>query len=71
MLLTVPRFDCQSESSRGQYADLGHGDAGGRRVDLLERRTHRWIVIDGVLKRLLQGQPDGWRWLRWRLCTLR
>ena len=64
MLLAVPRFDCQSESSRGRYAGFRNADAGGRRIDLLDGRLHRWIVIDGVLQRLVQRQHRRWSLLR-------
>ena len=47
---------CQSESSLGRYADFATLTPARRCVDLLERRTHRRIVIDGVLQRLLQRQ---------------
>ena len=60
MLLAVPRFDCQSASSRGQIAGLRDADARGRRVHLLERRLDRRIVLDRVLQRLFQREDLRW-----------
>lgn len=65
----MPRFDCQSESSLGQYADFATLIMRSN-VELLERRTHPWIVIDGVLERLIQRQTRRWRLLWWRLGSL-
>ena len=60
MLLAVPRFDCQSESSPRQVCRLRHGDACGCCVDLLERRADSRIAIEGVPHGLSERE-DGWR----------